>query len=299
MPFDSPSSARFLGTRLIVANQSALAGTTANQALLDVEAGETGLAELIPGRDATAPRLTKVSVSPKRFAAIRRGGKPRRARKRRPARGSKLRLTTSERVTLAVRVERRARGRWRRVQSFERTPGRRTARRPVRRAREGRQAHARPGRGPLPLLDAGRRRRRQPLAAPLPRVPPGGGQRPGGTQGRSPLGLGSPIPGRGQPLRRNSLPYARTIAAIACIAGLLAVPAAATAAKPKSANSHVIKTPKGNQLAVPITVRYKLDGKGKSLKRSTLKTRVTGAAKLADGRVLRATENRRSPGRPA
>ena len=120
VPFDSPSSARFLGTRLIVANQSALAGTTANQALLDVEAGETGLPELIPGRDATAPKLTKVSVSPKRFAAIRRGGKPRRARKRRPARGSKLRLTTSERVTLAVRVERRTRGRWQRVQSFER-----------------------------------------------------------------------------------------------------------------------------------------------------------------------------------
>ncbi len=121
VPFDSPSSARFLGTRLIVANQSALAGSRANQALLDVEAGEPGLPELIPGRDATAPVLTRVSVSPRRFAAIRRGGKPRRARKGRPARGARLRLTTSEHVTLAVRVERRARGRWRRVQSFERT----------------------------------------------------------------------------------------------------------------------------------------------------------------------------------
>ena len=76
------------------------------------------------------------------------------------------------------------------------------------------------------------------------------------------------------------MPYARTIAAVVCIAGLLAVPAAASAAKSKSAKSHVVKTPKGNQLAVPITVRYKLDGKGKSLKRSTLKTRVTAAAKL-------------------
>ena len=76
------------------------------------------------------------------------------------------------------------------------------------------------------------------------------------------------------------MPHSRIIAAVACIAGLLAVPAAASAAKPKSAKSHVVKTPKGNQLAVPITVRYKLDGKGKSLNRSTLATRVTGAAKL-------------------
>ena len=130
VPFDSPSSARFLGTRLIVANQSALAGDAANQALLDVEAGEPGLPELIPGRDATAPRLTRVSVSPRRFAAIPRGGKARRARKGRPARGARLRLSTSERVTLAVRVERRVRGRWRRVQSFERVlaAGRRSVR---------------------------------------------------------------------------------------------------------------------------------------------------------------------------
>jgi sugar lactone lactonase YvrE len=120
IPFDSPSSARFLGTRLIVANQSALSGDRANQALLDVEAGEPGLPELIPGRDAVAPKLTRVSVSPKRFAAIPRGGKARRARKGRPARGSKLKLRTSERVTLAVRVERRVKGRWQRVQSFER-----------------------------------------------------------------------------------------------------------------------------------------------------------------------------------
>ncbi len=130
VPFDSPSSARFLGTRLIVANQSAVAGSRANQALLDVETGEAGLPELIPGRDATAPVLTRVSVSPRRFAAIRRGGKARRARGRRPARGTRLRLTASERVTLAVRVERRARGSWRRVQSFERglAAGRRSIR---------------------------------------------------------------------------------------------------------------------------------------------------------------------------
>ena len=48
MPFDSPSSARFLGTRLIVAQQSYFMGDPAHQAILDVETGEEGLPELIP-----------------------------------------------------------------------------------------------------------------------------------------------------------------------------------------------------------------------------------------------------------
>ncbi|MGI8846090.1 MAG: SMP-30/gluconolactonase/LRE family protein, partial [Thermoleophilaceae bacterium] len=119
VPFDSPSSARFLGTRLIVANQSALAGNAANQALLDVEVGEPGLPELIPGRDSTAPALTRVAIAPKRFAAVRRGGKLRRARKGHVARGGRLRLSTSEQVTLGIRVERLVGGRFRRVQSIE------------------------------------------------------------------------------------------------------------------------------------------------------------------------------------
>lgn len=93
------------------------------------------------------------------------------------------------------------------------------------------------------------------------------------------------------------MPFSRTIVAVACIAGLLTLPAAAGAAKDKSATSHVIKTPKGNQLAVPITVRYKLDGKGQSLEKSLLTTRVTTAAKLPGGRVLRAAESRRAPGK--
>ena len=54
VPFDSPSSAMFLGTRLIVANQSAVAGERANQALLDVEAGERGLAPFIPSGAGTS-----------------------------------------------------------------------------------------------------------------------------------------------------------------------------------------------------------------------------------------------------
>jgi sugar lactone lactonase YvrE len=48
VPFDSPSGLAFLGTRLIVANQSVLAGDSSHQVLLDVEAGEPGAPELIP-----------------------------------------------------------------------------------------------------------------------------------------------------------------------------------------------------------------------------------------------------------
>jgi hypothetical protein len=48
IPFDNPSSAWFLGRRLMVANQSYIAGNTANQAILDVYAGVRGLRELIP-----------------------------------------------------------------------------------------------------------------------------------------------------------------------------------------------------------------------------------------------------------
>ena len=50
VPFDTPSSAMFLGRRLIVANQSFITGTTANQAILDVHVGERGAPEAIPRR---------------------------------------------------------------------------------------------------------------------------------------------------------------------------------------------------------------------------------------------------------
>jgi sugar lactone lactonase YvrE len=70
VPFDSPSSARFLGTRLIVAQQSYVAGDPAHQAIMDVEAGEPGLSELIPRnaglKDAVPPRITRVRVGRKR-----------------------------------------------------------------------------------------------------------------------------------------------------------------------------------------------------------------------------------------
>jgi sugar lactone lactonase YvrE len=114
VPFDTPSSARFLGTRLIVANQS-FTGNRDNQALLDVETGETGLPELIPGRDMKRPRLSRVSLSRKRVTAGSR------ARVR-------VRFRLSERAKVSVRIERRVRRRWRDVNAFTwtRAAGRRT-----------------------------------------------------------------------------------------------------------------------------------------------------------------------------
>jgi sugar lactone lactonase YvrE len=50
IPFDTPSNVAFLGRRVIVANQSFLAGDLDHQALLDVWIGEPGLEERIPAR---------------------------------------------------------------------------------------------------------------------------------------------------------------------------------------------------------------------------------------------------------
>src|SRR5687768_8923930 len=48
VPFDSPSSAKFLGTRLMVPNQAYATGDQALQTVLDVETGEPGLPEYVP-----------------------------------------------------------------------------------------------------------------------------------------------------------------------------------------------------------------------------------------------------------
>jgi hypothetical protein len=109
VPFDTPSSARFVGTRLIVANQS-FTGNRDNQALLDVEAGEPGLQELIPGRDADPPGLSRVSLSRKRV----RSGSHRRVR---------VRFNLSERAKVSVRIERRGRKRWSDLNSSTRSHG--------------------------------------------------------------------------------------------------------------------------------------------------------------------------------
>jgi sugar lactone lactonase YvrE len=50
VPFDTPCSATFLGTRVLVANQSAVAGDASHQAILAVDVGETGLTPYLPRR---------------------------------------------------------------------------------------------------------------------------------------------------------------------------------------------------------------------------------------------------------
>jgi sugar lactone lactonase YvrE len=62
VPFDNPSGLAFLGTRLIVANQSVVAGDSSHQVLLDVEAGEPGAPELIPAN--AGPPVVKVRRAP-------------------------------------------------------------------------------------------------------------------------------------------------------------------------------------------------------------------------------------------
>lgn len=98
-PFDTPSSTRFLGTRLIVANQS-FTGTRANQVLLDVEAGEPGLPEFVFGLDRTPPKLGKVSLTKKRLHRRK---------------GLRVRFRLNERATVTLRLDRRAGKAWRPV----------------------------------------------------------------------------------------------------------------------------------------------------------------------------------------
>lgn len=50
VPFDTPCSATFLGTRILVANQSAIQGDAAHQAILAVEVGEKGRKPFLPRR---------------------------------------------------------------------------------------------------------------------------------------------------------------------------------------------------------------------------------------------------------
>lgn len=48
IPFDTPCSATFLGKRVLVANQSAIAGDAGHQAILDVYVGEAGRPAYLP-----------------------------------------------------------------------------------------------------------------------------------------------------------------------------------------------------------------------------------------------------------
>jgi sugar lactone lactonase YvrE len=98
--FDTPSSAKFLGTRLEVPNQSYIAGDMSKMTLVDVETGEPGLPELIPGaaRDVTAPAVSRLKTK-------RSSGKVR----------VSYRLGEAARVSIAV--QRLKAGRWVNVRS--------------------------------------------------------------------------------------------------------------------------------------------------------------------------------------
>jgi sugar lactone lactonase YvrE len=60
VPFDSPSGVVFLGSQLLIANQSYFAGDPANQVVLNLETGEPGQPVYIPARAGLAP----AAVSP-------------------------------------------------------------------------------------------------------------------------------------------------------------------------------------------------------------------------------------------
>jgi sugar lactone lactonase YvrE len=112
VPFDSPSSAKFLGTRLMVPNQSYVAGDPNLMTVLDVETGEPGLPEYIPpgagGVDSVAPSLTALGVRPRRARA---------------GRNAVVSLRMSEAARLTLRLEQRRGTRWKRLGTLVR-PGR-------------------------------------------------------------------------------------------------------------------------------------------------------------------------------
>jgi sugar lactone lactonase YvrE len=72
--FDAPSSVAFLGTSLIVADQSYVNGDPSHMQILDVAVGEPGIPELIPGR--------KPAAKPKKHRKHRRHHRHHRKRKR-------------------------------------------------------------------------------------------------------------------------------------------------------------------------------------------------------------------------
>ena len=55
VPFDSPSGVAFLGSQLLIANQSYFAGDPANQVVLDLETGEPGQPVYVPARAGLPP----------------------------------------------------------------------------------------------------------------------------------------------------------------------------------------------------------------------------------------------------
>jgi sugar lactone lactonase YvrE len=87
--FDAPSSVAFLGTSLIVAQQSYVNGDPSHMQILDVAVGEPGIPELIPGRSAKAKPKPKHRKRRKhRHRRRPHGGHAHRARAARRAQGA-------------------------------------------------------------------------------------------------------------------------------------------------------------------------------------------------------------------
>ena len=61
IPFDTPCSATFLGTKVLVANQSAIFGDAGHQAILAVEVGERGR-RAVPARRKHGFPLTRQKI---------------------------------------------------------------------------------------------------------------------------------------------------------------------------------------------------------------------------------------------
>jgi hypothetical protein len=80
VPFDTPSGVAFLGTRLIIANQSYFAGDKSNQALLALEIGEAGAPVYVPPNAGLAPAATSAKHKPARKHRKRRHHKRHRQR---------------------------------------------------------------------------------------------------------------------------------------------------------------------------------------------------------------------------
>jgi hypothetical protein len=76
VPFDSPSGVAFLGTRLLIANQSYFADNAANQVLLALETGEPGAPIFVPANAGLPPS----SPPPARHRRTRHRLRPRRHR---------------------------------------------------------------------------------------------------------------------------------------------------------------------------------------------------------------------------
>jgi hypothetical protein len=91
VPFDSPSGVAFLGTGLVIANQSYFADNPSNQALLDLETGEPGAPVYMPQYAGEVPPKAKPRQSPTHTS------KPKHKHKSKPTHKSKPKHTGKRR----------------------------------------------------------------------------------------------------------------------------------------------------------------------------------------------------------